>query len=184
MLLRNIVKCFCFHLQKVSIYKFFISYDPVHFYFAFKPLFIAVGKSSQNQSLSGEDRKDECVICAGEPTPRNLAVPLMSHTPLHLPVLLRCCLLSHSPRFYCCFLDIPVSFLGLAHALAHGQVFLGLPSLALGSPVPCASLHHSRFLCPLHLFLCLLPERGNTLMAWLLLVTEMPGLDQCVSHMI
>ena len=38
---------------KVSIYTFFISYDPVHFCFAFGALFIAVG----NQSLSGEERK-------------------------------------------------------------------------------------------------------------------------------
>lgn len=55
-LLENVIRCL-FHLQKVFFYKVFISGDPVHFCFAFKSLFIAVG--NQVKMNDSHEEKEE-----------------------------------------------------------------------------------------------------------------------------
>lgn len=70
-------------------------------------------------------------------TPSNLAVLLMTHTFLQLPVLLQGCCLSCSPRFCYCFLDkscfVLFCFLkDSAQSLAHREVFPWLPPSGSG----------------------------------------------------
>lgn len=142
MLLRNIVKCFCFHLQKVSIYKFFTAYDPVHFSFAFKPLFIAV--ENQVKIKGSQERTGKMnVWYVQDSHTKKLGGSVNEPHALTPPCLSMGCFLSCTMCFCCCFLDNSCFFPRLISGVGLPEVFPGLPSLArsppLGSPVPCAS---------------------------------------------